>query len=220
MAYGIEVRNNNGGVQIDGTYQNLSLLASGQRQSSAIAVGCGDKLAYIPWNFSVHPEAVLCARPRNGGKIYTIFGDPSNSRFVVSFKGSSSYIDYAIYATQKSTPVYSTQYGLQVFDASGSVVFDSRERYLSVLGYVDLNIPAGLDLGVPSVTTASNPYASSSPYIMQPPGFCESVEVAAGGILEYLETWVGFNSSGRIVVENYTQESISGFRVFLVRPPW
>ena len=191
MAYGIEVRNNNGGVQIDGTYQNLSLLASGQRQSSAIAVGCGDKL-----------------------------GDPSNSRFVVSFKGSSSYIDYAIYATQKSTPVYSTQYGLQVFDASGSVVFDSRERYLSVLGYVDLNIPAGLDLGVPSVTTASNPYASSSPYIMQPPGFCESVEVAAGGILEYLETWVGFNSSGRIVVENYTQESISGFRVFLVRPPW
>lgn len=219
MSYGILVRNNQGSVQIDGTYQNLSLQASGVRQSTATAPGCGDKLAYIPWNFSVHPEAVLCARPRGSGKIYTIFGEPSNSRFVVGFKGSSDYVDYAIYATQKSTPSYSTQYGLQVFDAAGRVAFDSRERYLSVLGYVDLNIPPGLDLGVPSVTTASNPYASFSPYIMQPPGFCESVQVAAGGTLTYLETWVGFGSSGQIVVENYTQQSIPDFRVFLVQPP-
>lgn len=219
MSYGIEVRNDQGAVQIDGTYQNLSLLASGVRQSSATAAGCGDKLAYIPWNFSVHPEAVLCARPRGSGKIYSIFAQPSNSRFAVGFKGSSNYVDYAIYATQKSAPSYSTQYGLQVFDASGNVAFDSRERYLSVLGYVDLDIPPGIDLGVPSVTTASNPYASFSPYIMQPPGFCESIQVAAGGILTYVETWVGFGSSGQIVVENYTQQSIPDFRVFLVQPP-
>jgi hypothetical protein len=219
MSYGIVVRNSQGGIQIDGDYQNLSLQGSGQQSSSARAPGCGDKLAYIPWNFSEHPEAILCVRPRGSGKVYTLFGEPANNRFVVGFKGGSNYIDYAVYAARKNSPDYSTNYGFQVFDSAGSVVFDSRERYLSVLGFVDLYIPPGEDLGEPSVTTANNPYASHSPYIMQPPGFCESVPVAPG-TRTYLETWVGFGSNGQIVVENYTQESISDFRVFLVEPPF
>lgn len=216
MAFGIEIRNSTGGVQIDGNYQNLTQLAGGEMARSSSSLGCGDGQAVIPWDFNLHPEAVLCARPRAGGKIYTIFGEPSNNRFIVNFKGSSNFVDYAVYASQKSTPSYTTNYGLRVLDSLGRVAFDSREKYLRVLGFIDLNLPPAIDLGVPSVTTAANPYAAYLPFIMQPPGFCESVQVAEGGILTYLETWVGFGNSGEIVVENFTQQSIQGFRVFLV----
>lgn len=226
MAYGIEVRNDQGGVQIDGEYQNLSLLKAGGAGVSLGVLGCGsstnsmgraDGWAHIPHNFNAHPEAVITARPRGSGQIYSMRARPANGRFEICFKSSVNIVDYAIYATQKIVPSYQTDYGFQVLSSSGRVVFDSREKYLKVLGYLDFYLPASDDNV--NVVTKSNPYAAYNPYLMQPPAYCKSYAVAAGGLRRYVETWVGFDSNGNVRVENGIDEAISGFRVFLVQPP-
>lgn len=213
MAYGIEVRNNQGGVQIDGTYQNLSLLETGRTATSSSFDSYAVERFFVPWNFDLHPEAIVTVRPRPGEKIFKVSSEPNNNRFVIESTGVSSYVDYAIYGIQKSTKSYSTNYGLQILNGSGDIVFDSREKYLKVLGYVDINSPSE------SIVTANNPYASQQPYIMHPIGHVRSVIVGEGGTTAAFRTWISFNSGGDIRLENTTPDDIDRFRVFLVRPP-
>ena len=219
MSHGLIAKNSSGSVQIDSEYENLVLLKSGSVTNTYTqSSGCGQRQAFVSWDFNANPEAILCARPKGSDQLWAIYPQVNLGRFTINFRGSYSSIDYAVYGKQQTPARGPGNWGLEVFDGNGSTVFDSRYSYLRVLGYVDLNVPAAPDLGLYSRREVNNPYSNYNPYMMQPPAICDSVVVGAGGLREYVNSWVSL-VNGKVRVDNYSFEPMNPFRVFLVKPP-
>jgi len=136
--YGLQVVNDGGFVQIDSTYKNLGLLAKG----SVISSGTPTQTGWYPAVFSVAVGAtpIVAARPSSG---YAV---------LVSTVLSGNTVTYTYYCDASGTTLYywvfddpargindGSNYGLLVRNAASEVVFDSRLRYMRVLGFFSGN---------------------------------------------------------------------------------
>jgi hypothetical protein len=212
MAYGLEVRNDSGDIQIDGQYQNLVLLEKGTKYSGIPYNDSSADYLIVPFDFSQHPEALMAARGEDGKGIHQIFRDSSGFK-VVHQKGTQ--VDYMIFvlADQRQSD---DPYGLQVFNTDGKKVFDSGFEYLKITDVIELYAPGD---GYDQVYSyADIPSGKNGLYVLHPPSLFVSEIVAAGGIRIGFATYVGCTDTGDLFVRNDTGVSES-FVFFLVEDP-
>ena len=123
--YGLQVRNVDGFLQIDGFYRNHEFWLSGSVYISE----------YGLLNFPAQTEPPLIFISATTSPIaflgYEIdsLGRYVGMRLLCKY-GNPVTISYQIFVPQRNTP--STGYGLQVFDESGKLAFDSGKKYLSI----------------------------------------------------------------------------------------
>lgn len=159
MSFGIEIKNNAGRVQVDGTYRNLFLVAQGTAPA-----GNWSSISY-PAQTSCNP--LVCIRPVSDGTYvgFVSVGAASASYF------SDGPFEWAVYGLDSLLYYPGTQYGMQVFNSAGSVVFDSRCEPLRVKTVASGQAvwPDVLHGGSPSVAFNNYPLAINfTPFGVRP----------------------------------------------------
>lgn len=128
MTAGIEVINDSGSLQIDGTYRNFSLLRSGSIIPSVDpnpGAGPSSRLAEVTFSPSANELiAVACD---------DLFGPYWAKPGVQAFRVvGTSPLRYYVFGVKSS----SDGYGLQVFNAAGTLTFDSSWKPFNVAGII------------------------------------------------------------------------------------
>ena len=114
MAVGIRVSNPSGVVQIDETYRNFLRVGSGSYS------GGGGTISISYTSQSVPP--IIFVRPHSDG-IYLGKFTIRNSTAQVFTNGG---FDWVVYSLTSPQAISNSPMGIQVFDAAGQVIFDSR----------------------------------------------------------------------------------------------
>ncbi|MET0934961.1 MAG: hypothetical protein ABWX83_03170 [Luteibacter sp.] len=199
MAEGFQTRTSGGGIQIDQTYRNLALRAKGSFVPGTAWNNGKWRLGTITVNGNSPVLAWRCASPaamvqasRSGNSItYT---------FIIAANGGA--IDWYLF----DEPAYGSatgDLGIRIRNPStGVVVFDSRMKYMRIVGtvsgdFTSLAPPAGGSYsGAPAIVTGNSPYS----YLVQTIG-------APGGPPPY--PWID--------LVNYVMASVSGGNVAWTR---
>lgn len=156
MPEGIQVYNDSGILQIDGTFRNLSLISTG-------SILCNNTSTEIPATYGdvVVPNSTspLLAFPGigNGVTCTVISVSGSNRTFRVFYEGNVSVtIPYYVFDVPDSTP---TTFGLQVYNSSGQLCFDAAKKYMRVLDFYTNNpvFPNSVSKTYPGKTVALIP---------------------------------------------------------------
>lgn len=116
MSYGFQSVNADNIVQIDDAYRNLLRVASGSWTSGGAVVG----EINFPTQTSTAP--LIFFRPSADG-VYVGQVGLGSDRVYFSTNGN---FDWVVYGLDGPVMTSASNYGMQVFNASGQVVFDSR----------------------------------------------------------------------------------------------
>ena len=115
MAFGLEIINNHGTTLIDDTYSNLAV-----RHQGTLAAGAGSRTVSVPGLSQPVPAvrstayAIALGRSGNNGTIWSAGG---------------AQVHWYVFDVPTSS---SGGYGLQVFNSSGQLTFDSSRKYARV----------------------------------------------------------------------------------------
>jgi len=120
MAIGFTSINDGGITQIDETYRNLRYVASGRWGLGAGASVGTDGGIDFPAQTTGAP--LIFVRPISDGTYCTMYA-LENARALVIANGD---FDWVVYGLDNTSISSNSTHGVQVFDAAGSVVFDSR----------------------------------------------------------------------------------------------
>lgn len=167
MPAGFQVVGAHGAVQIDGNYANLGLVAKG----TVTIPAAGSITPSTPSAASLPPQIsmtgitpILCLRPlvvnaalasvkKNGSTFsYTVIGSASAS--------GETFQWYLFDQMSLAIPLSTGNAGLQVFNASGQIVFDSNAHpmRLAAVGKIPdaglVNIPASVSAPIPGTYAA------------------------------------------------------------------
>lgn len=134
MAFGIQIRNTAGSIQIDENYKNLALVA----KSTIVTTVSGGGWSHVDLTISgVHP--VLALRCTTAACYYYYVTNSGSSwtyrLFVNNATAGADTITYYVF-DEPPAPVMSG-FGMLVFNAAGEVTFDSRHKYLRVEDFVE-----------------------------------------------------------------------------------
>ncbi|SAK71373.1 hypothetical protein AWB80_03814 [Caballeronia pedi] len=159
--FGLQVLNSSGNVQIDSTFKNLAL-----REKGTLTSG-GSEQGNTGWYFASVTTAVGTSPIiafRSSAKCYLRYSAISGSQITYFFhcQGSGVAVQYWIF-DDPSLATMSGNYGLQVFNNVGSVVFDSRTKYMRV---IDTLSSPGSITGDPIDSGISRSY-SGTPAVVQ-----------------------------------------------------
>lgn len=140
MAHGIQILNSGGFVQIDETYKNYELVASG----TAVT----EQVISIP-DRGVIPLIAIGGMTANQ---HAYLREATTTTFKVSGTANASFA-YRVYAPSSSAAT--TQFGFRVYNSAGAVNFDSLARYLRV-AYTNIfstaSFPYSVNVNTPSTT--------------------------------------------------------------------
>lgn len=127
MAYGIQIVNNAGAIQIDGESPNYSLLASGSMWGGGTVnfpAAVGTPLVFVRFNYSNF--FVRLSALSSTSASFQIWNSPAPDVDAVS--GQAGTIDYMIFGVAESLAP-STGYGLHIRNAANKLIFDSNRQY-------------------------------------------------------------------------------------------
>jgi len=215
MDYGLKVSNKYNAIQIDSLYRNMVVIERGSANRTKYS-GCGD-VYRVPFNFSSHPEAVIAVRPRGSNKLCSI--GKSGSYFyakIYSYHSVYPPVDYIIYGLPTSTDS-SSSHGLQVFDPSARMVFDSGYAYMKTTDVMIFDVGEN-DSETGYVVRKNIPSGKSGLYILSMTSVCTSGQYGPGS-WGYFPVDVRFIDGNRIEVVNRSGVEIKDFTLFLVEPP-
>jgi hypothetical protein len=136
MPSGFYVRNADSFIQIDGSHQNLVLKDAGN-----VSVGASSSTTV---RVSAQTPCVA-VRPDQGVVVYWLNRVDATSWDIV-FSASDNQgatARWFLFDRQDEVTEFKTDYGLRVSNEFGQVVFDSRQRYMRVLGMVTPTISTG-----------------------------------------------------------------------------
>ncbi|MDR5825780.1 hypothetical protein [Caballeronia sp. LZ043] len=159
--FGLQVFNSSGNVQIDSTFKNLGLREKGTVVSGGSpSGGTGWYLATLTVSAGISPLIAW----RSSGKCYLRYSTVSGSSITYYFhcQGAGVSVQYWIF-DDLATATLSGNYGLQVFNSAGGLVFDSRTKYMRVVD--TLSSPGGLS-GEPMDTGITRSYGGT-PAVVQ-----------------------------------------------------
>lgn len=153
MSFGAEIHNSGSDLLITEAYLNFKFRTSG----TIAPAGGGGTLGTVT-HPSVTTPPLISASPqdRKLGYYTPSSGSPFTGALLGQETGGSINIPYAIQDLIGETP--SGNWGMQVFNASGLTVYDSRIRYMDI---VDIKTPATTLTGV--VTSTQNITHASLP---------------------------------------------------------
>lgn len=169
MNYGLKILNSGGFVQIDDTYENTVLVASGSASASASNIWGSP----VRVNFTAVTGAPILCIKFDSSSAYCCVMDIASSYFEFALlsgadlsKGVSGTIQWRVYA-KKPSGISVSGYGLVVRNAADTPVFSSNETYPRIAAVLN---------GCPYVPNASNKAVStinygislSAPFLMVP----------------------------------------------------
>jgi len=173
--FGYRQTNSSGQVQIDQSYQNLVLIASG-------TTTCGTTVSFAP---QTNPPLVAIGVTSAG--CYGVLGLCSTTQFRVDSKGGGDFsFPYRVYAPINTAPAAGT-YGMRVFNAAGDRTFDSNFSYLNVRYVAEVSaaqFPSAFQgSGVQALTIGHS--VGGSPFAIMNGSFITSRVVAPGNQVWY-----------------------------------
>lgn len=157
MAVGVRIRNASNILQIDSTYQNLALRQKGAVVSGSANVG---GTGWSQATITVPATAVVAYRCAN--QCYISSSSPSGGNKTVTFwvNGLSVSIAWYAFDTADLGLSYGGNTGLRIRNPAGAVVFDSRLKYMRVIGQ--------LSGGGPTVDiNETHDYSGTTPALVQ-----------------------------------------------------
>lgn len=134
MSFGAQFLNNANQVQIDDNYRNLLLIGQGTYSGAGAPVG-GVSATY-PFQSSCFP--LLAVRPATDGVFVGTLA-VTRSGAVIEASGAFSWAAFGLDSPINTTG--STNFGLQVFNASNQVIFDSRYEASRIRHIVQAQLP-------------------------------------------------------------------------------
>lgn len=162
MSYGILIRNSSGEIIIDESNPVFSLVSAGQFSVPSgykFARDYGgwdieqkyleEKVVYLPTNGAANVVAFVSPSRGQEVGVVGVRNEPSNNRLAISLvseTGASARVEAYVYGGHLNFPA-GEDYGLQVLDASGGLVFDSRRPPLSIDSFraipFSITLPSG-----------------------------------------------------------------------------
>lgn len=129
MGTGLEILNDAGIIQVDSTFQNLSFVYTSSVLCNIGHLNC--KTGYV----NVTGKNPILGFQSGIGVTYIVTGKSGN---VYTFRiyldvDVDTTVTYWVFDSQDSSPAES--FGLQVYNSSGLLCFDSSRKYLRVLQY-------------------------------------------------------------------------------------
>jgi len=172
MPQGLQVIGDHGVLQIDELYRNMAKRASGTWGTPSLANAV---------------SAIIANRTLNTAGVHIGGLNISGSTWEWKARTSPISTSYWIF----DVPVSTGNIGLQVFDATGALVFDSINDYLKVVGVYELNYPSTPFAGY------TQPGGKTHAWIQMDGGFWEKDNISGltdqGGYAVYM------NGSGQLV---------------------
>ncbi|BBP95976.1 hypothetical protein BSFA1_11050 [Burkholderia sp. SFA1] len=209
--FGLQLFNSSGNLQIDSTFKNLGLREKGTTRSGGSPAGnMGWYWATVTTSVGNAPMIAF----RSSSKCYLRYSSISGSQITYWFHclGTGVTVQYWIF-DDPSLATLSGNYGLQVFNASGSKVFDSRTKYMRVIDSISAAGSSGDALdngftrsysGTPAVvqgqlrTRITNTAAGSPPNMtIVTVMFAPAVSFSGGDVSWKTETVVTVNTTGQ-----------------------
>jgi hypothetical protein len=170
MSYGINVKNTDGDIIIDGIYKNFAEVASGSITMTGFSVGF-DTISFT----EVNQPVLIALRPAEGKNVvlwgYRKTGSNYDGFYVMGTAGGN--LDYKVFIGHPA--LSEDNYGMRIFDASGNLVFESSNKYFNVY-----SVNTGISLAVPDFATEdtagtyydiSHPGISDPYYFLSPLGY-------------------------------------------------
>lgn len=162
MPAGITVFNTNNIVQLDETYRNLLLVASGQftaSQANADADLWWTQFQSV-WQ-RLTPQAIMAVRTTTAPGLNLNIGSYRGGLKVCNFSFRRDYpaIPFQFYIYDNVPPNGSSM-GMQVFNASGQLIYDAMDYPLKVIAAVDTEL-IGLSTTLYAGSNPNLAYASS-----------------------------------------------------------
>ena len=208
MNYGLKILNSGGFVQIDDTYENTVLVASGSASASASNM----HISPVRVNFTaVTGEPLLCIKFESSSA-YCCVIDITSSYFEFALlsgadllTGVSGTIQWRVYA-KKPSSISVSGYGLVVRNAAGTPVFSSNETYPRIAAVIN---------GCPYVSNAPNKVVSTinygislyAPFLTVPAMFLPATNNVVGSGYTYFY----FRTNGLGVVQTAAESGSNYF---------
>lgn len=162
MPAGITVFNTNNIVQVDETYRNLLLVASGQFTASTANANADLWWTQFQsiWQ-KLTPQAIMAVRTTTYPGLNLNIGSYRGGLKVCnfSFRRDMADIPFQFYIYD-NVPPNSNNFGMQVFNASGQLIYDALDYPLKVIAAVDTEL-IGLSPTLYAGSNANLAYASS-----------------------------------------------------------
>ncbi|MDR5801213.1 hypothetical protein [Caballeronia sp. LZ001] len=208
--FGLQVYNQSNVLQIDSTYKNLALRAKGS-VAATTATAQGDWF-YATVTVSAGVSPVMAFRCPVACYLRQTTIANGNITYLFLVKGNSQIVQYWIF----DDPVQATRsgnYGLQVFNSAGSLVFDSRSKYMRVLDSVRGNgnlsdpIEAGFTRsysGLPAVVQGQLRFRVTNNATGQPPAI-----TVFGALEQVAPTFSGTNITFAMMPSAVVQYSVN-----------
>lgn len=132
MAAGFEVRNPSGALQIDGTFQNLELRQVGSTTCDQYI--SGTNYWYREISLTTGGRPMLAIKDTGGASAFVLSGGVSGGHVTYRIcRGSPGSVEWMLFDVP--TPS-GANFGLQVFNQDGALVFDALKKYARVLDVV------------------------------------------------------------------------------------
>ncbi len=129
MTAGLQVFNNDNILQIDGEYKNRCfIMKQNVVCNAATSNGSFNNYASAPRDYSGVVNPVVALRSSSPCLVHWI----SSTQYVIISNVNGAVCDVYFFG---DTPTPSANYGLQVRNAKGELVFDSLQKYMRVIGY-------------------------------------------------------------------------------------
>ena len=145
MAVGMQIIGSHGVYQVDQTYRNLCKVAKGALANTISLAG------------SVSPLMAIRSTDTSGTLVLYI--TISGSTYTWNSQPTPSATTYWLFDVPPTSPA--TGIGLQIFDASGVVVFDTFNEYMKIVGVYTLGYPGSPFTGVTEPTGSAYAYVQT-----------------------------------------------------------
>ena len=136
--YGFSCTNDSGNIQIDQDFSNYAYVGGGSNIP-------GNTVTTLPSGYNFQ-NSILLLRPSGIGDIGNLVISSGNTFNI----GSNVGFDWLCFAPASSIPVGTSGYGMQVYNSSNQLVFDTNLRYLKFAAQVD--VPISSFYSAPSTT--------------------------------------------------------------------
>jgi len=132
MAYGLRVKNDGLGLQIDSLYNNYALYEHGESVTTSLSGGIYQATVTFSTPTSRPPLIALKPGSSQHCGIYKYTKSGSNyTGFVVYSDGAAATFDWQAFAPRQDSS--GEDYGLRVYDDSGDLVFDSGYNQMKII---------------------------------------------------------------------------------------
>ena len=178
MSYGIQIKNNDGFIQVDGEYSNLSLHEKGTWSSGGEGIY---QLGFTTTSY--RPTVVL--------RLDNVFLFPYGYYQPDTGEYDGTYIithqavtmDYMVFTKPDLSEIPNSGYGIVIHDVNGDPVFHSFEKWMKIAGFYNIDNPYNGDCSGSegnyidvTVDDADNNYFQLTPFCHYAPvpGICEN----------------------------------------------